>query len=77
MFDGRGTNVTDPQAPMAKAMLGMMLVFAELEKDLLVEKLKGARDRASIKSLAETGKRIEGIKGYTRGNRPPWRIWAT
>jgi DNA invertase Pin-like site-specific DNA recombinase len=63
MFDSRNTNCTDPQDPMAKAMLGMMMVFAELDKDLLITKLKGARDRKS----AEIGQRIEGRKGYTRG----------
>jgi DNA invertase Pin-like site-specific DNA recombinase len=63
MFDGRNTNCTDPQDPMAKAMLGMMLIFAELDKDLTTAKLKGARDRKSL----EIGRRIEGRKGYTRG----------
>lgn len=64
MFDGRGTNCTDPQDPMAKAMLGIMLIFAELDKDMMVAKLKGARDRASDKA----GRRVEGRKGYTKGN---------
>jgi DNA invertase Pin-like site-specific DNA recombinase len=62
MIDGRGTDVTDPSDPMAKAWIGMMLVFAELEKDMLVKKLKGARDRKS----AIAGRRIEGQKGYLR-----------
>jgi DNA invertase Pin-like site-specific DNA recombinase len=64
LLDGRGTSCTDPKDPMAKAMLQMMFVFAELDKNMTVAKLKGARDRASDTA----GRRVEGRRGYTRGD---------
>lgn len=64
LFDKTGMDRTDPKDPMEKAMLQMMFVFAELDKNMTVAKLKGARDRASEKA----GRRVEGQKGYTRGD---------
>jgi len=54
-------NITDAlQAdPMRKALIQIQGIFAELEKNLLVKKLKQAREKAK----AETGK-CEGRKGY-------------
>jgi DNA invertase Pin-like site-specific DNA recombinase len=49
--------------PMQKALVQIQGVFSELEKDLLVKKLKQARDRKK----AETGK-CEGRKSYTETN---------
>jgi DNA invertase Pin-like site-specific DNA recombinase len=65
MYDGRNINCTEPQDAMAKAMLGMMLIFAELDKDLSVAKMQGARDRKSV----QLGRRVEGRKGHA-GNIP-------
>ena len=55
------SNVTDEvQAdPMKKALIQIQGIFAELEKNLLVKKLRNARDRAR----AEKGK-CEGRKSY-------------
>ena len=49
--------------PMQKALVQIQGVFSELEKDLLVKKLKQARDRKK----AETGK-CEDRKSYTETN---------
>jgi DNA invertase Pin-like site-specific DNA recombinase len=46
--------------PMVEAVRQMLGVMAQLEKALVVAKLKGARDRAS----ATAGERVEGRKGY-------------
>lgn len=45
--------------PMKKAMIQMQGVFAELEKNLLVKKLKTARE-----SIRKTGQKVEGRKGW-------------
>ena len=50
-----------PTAVMIRQILGAVSQF---EKSNLVAKLKGSRDRASQKA----GRRVEGRKGYTRGN---------
>jgi DNA invertase Pin-like site-specific DNA recombinase len=50
-----------PTATLVRQILGAVSQF---EKANLVSKLKGSRDRASQKA----GKRVEGRKGYTRGN---------
>jgi DNA invertase Pin-like site-specific DNA recombinase len=57
-----GDNVTESieRDPMRKAMVQIQGVFAELEKNLLVRKLRKARD----KMRKETGK-CEGRKSYT------------
>jgi site-specific DNA recombinase len=54
-------NVTSAimEDPMKKALIQIQGVFSELEKSLLVKKLKVARDRKK----AKTGK-CEGRKGY-------------
>jgi hypothetical protein len=63
-----GEDLTNTDDEMRVAFRQIAMAFSQLEKTRLVKKLKGARDRASVKSLAETGKRVEGVKGYTRGN---------
>jgi DNA invertase Pin-like site-specific DNA recombinase len=50
-----------PTAVLIRQILGAVSQF---EKANLVSKLKGARDRKS----ASVGRRVEGRKGYTRGN---------
>lgn len=63
LFSARtGENVTEAMMddPMRKAMIQMQGIFAELEKAMLVKKMKAARDRIRKKS----GK-CEGRKGYS------------
>jgi DNA invertase Pin-like site-specific DNA recombinase len=62
MFSARtGENVTEAMMsdPMRKALVQMQGVFSELEKAMMVKKLRAARDRIRKK----TGK-CEGRKGY-------------
>jgi DNA invertase Pin-like site-specific DNA recombinase len=62
LYDARtGENVTESIAsdPMKKAMIQMQGIFAELEKNLLVKKLRVARQSKK----EEVGK-CEGRKGY-------------
>jgi DNA invertase Pin-like site-specific DNA recombinase len=56
------TDTTDPTRIMMRQIAG---AFAQYEKARLVGKLRSARDRKS----AETGKRIEGRKGF-KGHQP-------
>ncbi len=56
------TNTADPARVMMRQVAG---AFAQYEKARLVGKLRSARDRKS----AETGKRIEGRKGF-KGHQP-------
>jgi DNA invertase Pin-like site-specific DNA recombinase len=57
-------NLTDTDDEMRVAFRQMAMTFAQLEKTRLVKKLRVARDRASQRA----GRRVEGMKGYTRGN---------
>ena len=62
LYDARtGENVTESIAsdPMKKAMIQMQGIFAELEKNLLVKKLRVARQ-----SKKEAAGKCEGRKGY-------------
>ncbi|MGR0480952.1 MAG: recombinase family protein [Candidatus Electronema sp. V4] len=62
LYDARtGENVTEAIAadPMKKAMIQMQGIFAELEKNLLVKKLRVARQ-----SKKEESGKCEGRKGY-------------
>jgi hypothetical protein len=59
-----GKNLTDTDDEMRVAFRQMAMTFAQLEKTRLVKKLKRARDEKSQKA----GRRVEGRKGYTRGN---------
>jgi DNA invertase Pin-like site-specific DNA recombinase len=68
LMTATGEDLTNTDDEMRVAFRQIAMAFSQLEKTRLVKKLKGARDRASVKSLAETGKRVEGVKGYTRGN---------
>ena len=56
-----GQNITETtlKDPMAKAIIQMQGIFAELDKSLLVKKLRKAREQKRM----ETGK-CEGRKGY-------------
>ncbi len=54
-----GQDVTSPIDPMSKAMIQVQGAFAELDKNLLVRKLRKGRQ----KKLAETG-RCEGRKPF-------------
>ena len=60
-----GENVTEAitSDPMRKAMVQMQGVFAELDKSMLVKKLRKARDR----KRQETG-RCEGPKPFYQGS---------
>ena len=60
LLSADGHNLTDDTDEMAEMMIGMMSLFAQVEKKRLVKKLKAARDRKS----AKLGRRIEGRKGY-------------
>ena len=60
LLSADGHNLTDDTDEMAEMMIGMMSLFAQLEKKRLVKKLKAARDRRS----AELGHRCEGRKNY-------------
>lgn len=64
LLTATGENLTDTDDEMRVAFRQIAMAFAQLEKTRLVKKLKGARDRASEKA----GQRVEGQKGYTRGN---------
>src|SRR3954454_14013549 len=55
------TSTDDPAKVMMRQVAG---AFAEYEKARLVQKLRGARDRAS----ARLGRRVEGRKGYRDTN---------
>jgi DNA invertase Pin-like site-specific DNA recombinase len=55
------TETSDPARIMMRQVAG---AFAQYEKARLVQKLKGARDRAS----EQAGKRVEGRKGYSVTN---------
>lgn len=55
------TSTDDPAKVMMRQVAG---AFAEYEKTRLVQKLKGARDRASERE----GRRVEGRKGYRETN---------
>lgn len=62
--------VDDPDAftadtPTAKLVRQVLGAVAEFEKANLVAKMKRARDKASEKA---GGRRVEGRRGYTRGN---------
>ena len=61
-----GQNITEAvqSDPMAKAIIQMQSVFAELDKSLLVKKLRKAREQ----KRAEKGK-CEGRKGYRDSGR--------
>src|SRR3954451_20651371 len=59
-----GDNLTQTDDPAKIMMRQIAGAFAQYEKDPLVAKLKGARDRRS----AELGRRIEGRKGYSDTN---------
>jgi len=45
VLDSRGSDLTDPEDPMQKAMMQIGFVFSELEKTRLVQKLSAARAR--------------------------------
>jgi DNA invertase Pin-like site-specific DNA recombinase len=45
-----GDDATNPKDPMAKAMLQVQGAFAELDKSLIVKKLKRGRDKARAKA---------------------------
>jgi DNA invertase Pin-like site-specific DNA recombinase len=64
LMTAAGENLTSTDDEMRVAFRQIAMAFAQLEKTRLVKKLRGARDRRSI----EVGRRIEGRKGYTRGN---------
>lgn len=59
-----GQNLTEDTDEMTEGMVTIMAVFAQIEKKRLVKKLRAARDRKS----AESGRRIEGRKGYKHTN---------
>lgn len=59
-----GDDLTDQKDPISIAMVQMSGVFAQLEKNQLVSKLRKARDAKS----KEHGKRIEGRKKITIPN---------
>ena len=66
LFSARtGENITDAIAgdPMKKALIQMQGIFSELERAMLVSRMKSARDRIRKKS----GK-CEGRKGYSDKN---------
>ena len=65
-----GEDVTEAMQadPMRKALIQMQGIFSELEKSLLVKKLKAARDR----KRKETGK-CEGRKSLKDGKLNTWR----
>jgi DNA invertase Pin-like site-specific DNA recombinase len=64
LMTAAGEDLTDTDDEMRVAFRQMAMTFAQLEKTRLVKKLRVARDRASQKA----GRRVEGAKGYTRGN---------
>lgn len=66
-----GENITEAVAddPMRKALVSMQGIFAELEKDLLVSKLRKARDQRK----AETGK-CEGAKHFGEDSEDEKRV---
>jgi DNA invertase Pin-like site-specific DNA recombinase len=64
LMTAAGENLTDTDDEMRVAFRQMAMAFAQLEKTRLVKKLRVARDRAS----ARAGRRVEGRKGYTRGD---------
>ena len=64
LITAMGEDLTDTDDEMRVAFRQMAMTFAQLEKTRLVKKLRVARDRASVKA----GRRIEGKKGYTRGD---------
>lgn len=64
LLTASGENMTDTDDEMRVAFRQIAMTFAQLEKVRLVKKLKSSRDRKS----AAIGRRIEGQKGYTRGN---------
>jgi DNA invertase Pin-like site-specific DNA recombinase len=68
LMTATGEDLTNTDDEMRVAFRQIAMAFSQLEKTRLVKKLKGARDRASEISKATTGRRIEGQKGYTRGN---------
>src|SRR4051794_31568718 len=57
----RGEDLTSTDDPAKVMMRQVAGAFAEYEKARLVQKLRGARDRASDR----LGRRVEGRKGYT------------
>ena len=64
LLTATGEDLTNTDDEMRVAFRQMAMTFAQLEKTRLVKKLRGSRDRASQKA----GRRVEGRKGYTRGN---------
>jgi DNA invertase Pin-like site-specific DNA recombinase len=64
LMTAAGEDLTNTDDEMRVAFRQIAMAFGQLEKARLVKKLKGARDRAS----AEAGRRVEGRKGYTRGD---------
>src|SRR3954471_19058119 len=64
LMTATGEDLTNADDEMRVAFRQIAMAFSQLEKTRLVKKLKGARDRRSI----EAGRRIEGRKGYTRGD---------
>jgi DNA invertase Pin-like site-specific DNA recombinase len=59
-----GEDLTNTDDPAKVMMRQVAAAFAEYEKARLVQKLRGARDRASER----LGRRIEGRKGYGETN---------
>lgn len=64
LVTARGEDLTDTDDEMRVAFRQIAMAFAQLEKTRLVKRLKRSRDLASKKA----GRRVEGRKGYTRGN---------
>jgi len=64
LMTAAGEDLTDTDDEMRVAFRQIAMSFAQLEKTRLVKKLRTARDRAS----QQAGHRVEGQKGYLRGN---------
>jgi DNA invertase Pin-like site-specific DNA recombinase len=64
LMTAAGENLTDTDDEIRVAFRQMAMTVAQLEETRLVKKLRVARDRASQRA----GRRVEGMKGYTRGN---------